>query len=95
MSGEFQWPGADEREPQGQWQKRKSESQSRAGEMEAPPSLVVPRDRVYVPHEEHQRPEDLIIFAQRSPPRPPPTHTWRITASTSSTDGFSRCSIAS
>jgi len=65
MSRGFEWPEADEQQPQGQWQKRKSEPQR--GEVEAPPSLVVPANRVYVPHEEHQRPEDLIIFSATQP----------------------------
>jgi len=66
MSEDLQWPDADEQQPQTQWQKRKSEKKE-AGEVEPPPSLVVPRNRVYVPFETHNRPEDLIIFCAKIP----------------------------
>jgi hypothetical protein len=65
---DFKWPGADERQPQTAWQRRQSPpEESRAGELEAPPSLVVPADRVYVPYENRNRPEDLIVFCATKP----------------------------
>lgn len=65
---DFQWPEAtDERDPKTAWQRKQSPQEPQRGEVEGPPSLVFPANRVYVPSENRNRPEDLIIFCATMP----------------------------
>jgi len=69
MSGDFpHWPvEAQQPEQEACWQQKQDPQEGKRGDIEPPPRLVFPENRVYVPFERRARPEDLILLCATAP----------------------------
>ena len=67
MSDHLKWPGTNEWQPQPQWQRSQAAPAVPVPDMEVPPSLAFPENRVYVPYEKRHGPYDLILFCATLP----------------------------